>query len=195
VAASLFAGPSENCSSTAVLSFSRLQRVVNSPLPTSVCGGSTFQFQARLLREPGLFFVSRGLPLPFTVYGGTLFSWPTPLRCRGVLQGYFRLPPQAIPLCHCRVSQKVPLPGVSPKLSKVRRNGFCFATALHANVALPFVIPSAADLSRRAVEGSAVLSTCIWRYGEPLLSPLSSRAQPTCPGVPWRDLRFSQPAF
>jgi hypothetical protein len=28
---------------------------------------------------------------------------------------------------------------------------------------------------------------------EPLPFPLSSRAKPTCPGVPWRDLQFSGP--
>jgi hypothetical protein len=35
------------------------------------------------------------------------------------------------------------------------------ATAVDGSVALSFVIPSAADLSRRAVEGSAVLPTGI----------------------------------
>jgi hypothetical protein len=38
-------------------------------------------------------------------------------------------------------------------------NAFCPVTALHATVSLSFVIPSEADLSRRAVEGSAVPRT------------------------------------
>jgi hypothetical protein len=50
------------------------------------------------------------------------------------------------------------------------------ATAFHGS-ALPFVIPSGADLSRRAVEGSAVLFTSNQSQLETPPSPLSSRPE------------------
>jgi hypothetical protein len=76
------------------------------------------------------------------------------------------------------------------------------ATTLSATITLSFVIPRGCDFFDFAQKGLLIdvptaPTTALALGNGPLLSAtlsfLSSRAKPTCPGVPWRDLQFRGP--
>jgi hypothetical protein len=53
------------------------------------------------------------------------------------------------------------------------------------------VIPTGAVMGLRPTQGDEKAPSIPQPLSmEPLPFPLSSRAKPTCPGVPWRDLQF-----